>query len=278
LDTSNKWDSKYGINYKITDRVMVYGDFAQGFRDGGANSGFPQGCYNKGVPENYVPDTLNNYEFGWKTSWLNGHLVWDGATYLMHWKKLQTIIYDVNICAPSSFYINVGNARIYGLESNLDYKINENWSVQAAGGYTDSRLVSSQVITYEPEVGERLPYVPYFSWSWNLRYEHPLVDGLRGYAQVDMAHKGDMWNDIHLAGSNGFPRMLQPDYSILNLRIGLSPEGGHWLSEFYVTNLANKNAIVYTNTGNFDLRETVTEPRVYGLRLNYRFGKEANSE
>jgi iron complex outermembrane receptor protein len=280
VGSSNKWDAKYGINYKITDKVMVYADFAQGFRDGGSNSGYPQSCYNKGVPQAYVPDTLNNYEFGWKTSWLNNRLVWDGAAYLMHWKQLQTIIYDVDICAPSSFNVNVGNARIYGVESNVDYKLTDAWSLQASGSYTDSRLVSTQFTTFEPNVGERLPYVPYFSWSWNLRYEHPLpfATGLRGYAQIDMAHKGDMWDDLHVAGSNGFPRLLQPDYSITNLRFGLSPEGGHWLTEVYVTNLTDKNAIVYTNTGNFDLRDTTNEPRVYGLRLNYRFGKEHNSE
>jgi iron complex outermembrane receptor protein len=278
ISTSNKWDAKYGINYKITDKAMVYADFSQGFRDGGSNSGYPQGCYNNGVPQSYVPDTLNNYELGWKTSWLNGHLVWNGATYLMHWKQLQTIIYDVDICAPSSFNVNVGNARIYGVESNLDYKISENWSAQAAGSYTDARLVSTQYSTFQPNVGERLPYVPYFSWSWNLRYDHPLTQSLRGYAQVDMAHKGDMWDDLHVSGSNGFPRLLQPDYSITNLRLGLTPEGGHWLTEIYVTNLANKNAIIYSNTGNYDLRQTTNEPRVYGMRLNYRFGKEANSE
>jgi outer membrane receptor protein involved in Fe transport len=72
--------------------------------------------------------------------------------------------------------------------------------------------------------------------------------------------------------------MLQPSYSIANLRLGLNPVGGHWLTEVYITNLADKNAIVYSNTGNFDLRETTNEPRVIGLRLNYRFGKEANSE
>ena len=43
--------------------------------------------------------------------------------------------------------------------------------------------------------------------------------------------------------------------------------------EFYITNLADKNAIVYSNTGNFDLRLTTNEPRVFGLRLSYRFGK-----
>ncbi len=278
VSSSSKWDAKYGINYKITDKVMVYADFAQGFRDGGSNSGYPQGCYDSGVPQNYVPDTLNNYELGWKSTMLNGRLVWNGAAYLMHWKQLQTIIYDIDICAPSSFNVNVGNARIYGLESNVDYKISDHWSLQAAGSYTDARLVSSQYETFQPNVGERLPFVPYFSWSWNLRYDHPLTQSLRGYAQVDMAHKGDMWDDLHVAGSNGFPRLLQPDYSFINLRFGLTPEGGHWLGEFYITNLANKNAIIFTNTGNFDLRQTTNEPRVFGVRLNYRFGKEANAE
>jgi iron complex outermembrane recepter protein len=278
VGSSQKWDTKFGINYKLTDKAMVYADFAQGFRDGGSNSGYPQSCYTKGVPQSYVPDTLNNFEIGWKTTSLNGHLVWNGAAYLMNWKQLQTIIYDVDICAPSSFYVNVGNARIYGVESNVDYKVNENWSLQAAGSYTDSHLISSPYATFEANVGERLPYVPYFSWSWNLRYEHPLAKSLRGYAQIDMAHKGDMWNDLHVAGSNGLPRILQPSYSIANLRLGLNPDGGHWLTEFYITNLTDKNAIIYSNTGNFDLRQTTNEPRVFGVRLNYRFGKETNSE
>jgi len=129
-------------------------------------------------------------------------------------------------------------------------------------------------------VGERLPYVPYFSWSANVRYDHPLpaVKDLRGYAQIDFAHKGDMWNDLHVEGSNGFPRILQPPYTLANLRLGVTPEGAHWLTEFYVTNLFDKNAIIYSNTGNFDLRETTNEPRVFGVRLNYRFGKETNAD
>ncbi|HWW80233.1 MAG TPA: TonB-dependent receptor, partial [Steroidobacteraceae bacterium] len=140
----------------------------------------------------------------------------------------------------------------------------------------DSHLISTTYTTFEGNVGERLPFVPYFSYSWNVRYDQPLNKDFRGYAQLDMAHKGDMWDDLHVSGSNGFPRILQPSYSILNLRFGLNPEGGRWLGEFYITNLTNKNAILYTNTGNFDLRQTVNEPRVFGLRLNYRFGKETN--
>jgi iron complex outermembrane receptor protein len=279
LSDSHKWDSKFGINYKVTEHAMVYADFAQGFREGGSNTGDPYKCYSNGVPDKYTPDTLNNFELGWKTTSLNGHLVWNGAAYLMKWKQLQALIYDANVCASSSYNINVGDARIYGMESNIDYKVNDNWSLQASGNYTDSRVTSAASASYLSYVNERLPFAPYFSWSWNARYEHPLGGSMRGYAQFDMADKGDMWNGLNPEDKNtGLPRILQPSYMIMNLRLGLNPNGGHWLAEFYVTNLADKNAIVYSNTGNFDLRLTTNEPRVVGLRLNYRFGKETNSE
>ncbi len=280
--SSHKWNSKFGINYKLTDKVMLYADFSQGFRDGGANSGFPASCYANGVPSSYVPDTLNNYELGWKTTSLAGHLLWNGAAYYMDWKNLQTLLYDIDLCAPSSFNANVGDGRIYGVESNIDYKISDHWSFQASAAYTDAHLVSvpndAAGRLFAPNVGERLPYVPYFNYSANLRYEHALGANLRGYAQFDLAHKGDMWDDLHVAGSNGFPRILQPDYTIMNVRFGLNPEGSHWLAELYVKNLTDKNAIIYTSTGNFDLRQTTNEPRVYGLRVNYRFGKVSGSE
>ncbi len=212
MSSSNKWDGKFGINYKITDKAMVYADFAQGFRDGGANSGDPQSCYDKGVPQSYVPDTLNNYELGWKTTWLNGHLVWNGAAYLMHWKQLQTIIYDADICAPSSFNVNVGNARIYGLESNVDYKLNENWSMQAAGQL--HRFTAGLHAVHD--LRRRSGRTAALCALLQLELERCATsirstESLRGYAQFDMAHKGDMWNDLHVAGSNGFPRMLQPE-------------------------------------------------------------------
>ena len=276
--SSHKWNGKLGASYKFSNTLMVYANFAQGFRDGGTNSGFPQSCYDNGVPSGYVPDTLNNYELGWKSTSLGGRLLWNGAAYLMKWKQLQTIIYDVDICAPSSFYVNVGDARIEGIESNVNYKFDDHWSMQASGSYNDSHLTSSPYAAFQANVGERLPFAPFFNWSWNLRYELHLGTGLRGYAQLDMAHKGDMWNDLHVEGAHGFPRILQPGYNIANLRFGLNPDGGRWLAELFVTNIADTNAIVYSNTFNFDLRETTNEPRVVGLRLNYRFGKETNSE
>ncbi|MGH8200734.1 MAG: TonB-dependent receptor [Steroidobacteraceae bacterium] len=273
--TSHKWDSKVGASYKLSHQAMVYADWSQGFRPGGSNSGLPSDCYASGVTQSYDPDTLNSYELGWKTTSLGHRLLWDGAAYYMDWKNLQALIYDASVCPSSSYNINVGEAHIYGAESNIDFVINDHWSLQASADYTDARVVSAASPSYDPYVGERLPFAPYFNWSWNARYEHPLSRALGGYLQFDMAHKGDMYNGLNPDDINsGLPRILQPQYTIMNLRIGVHPpDSERWLAELYCTNLTDKNAIVYSNTGNFDLRETTNEPRVFGVRLSYRFNQ-----
>ena len=273
--SSHKWDSKFGINYKLIDNLLLYATFSQGFRDGGVNAGFLPSCYAAGVPQKYVPDTLNNYEIGWKATLLDRHLIWDGAVYYMPWKNFQTSIYDPDICSTSSFYANVGQARVYGVESNIDYKMNDHLSMQAAMNYTDAELTKNDFLNpnFQVPAGSRLPYSPYFDWSWNVRYETPLSQNMIGYAQYDISYKGDMYNNLSAITVDGFPRVLQPPYDIMNIRFGFNPSDSRWLAELYVTNLANKNAVIYTNTGNFDFRQTTNEPRTFGLRLNYRFGK-----
>jgi iron complex outermembrane receptor protein len=272
--SSNKWNGKFGVSYRAADNLLLYTNFAQGFRDGGVNGGLPSSCYQLGAPTQYEPDTLNSYEFGWKSTHAGGRLLWNGAAYYMPWKNLQTLLYDPDVCRSSSFNANIGDARVYGAESNVDFKVNASLSLQAAVSYTDARVTTNnfQNAAYRIDPGERLPFVPYFSFSANIRYETPVNDSLKGYGQFDVAHKGDMWSNLVANGTNGLPRVLQPPYSVMNLRLGLNPFDAHWLAEFYVSNLANKNAIIYTNTGNFDLRQTMNEPRVFGLRLNYRLG------
>ena len=278
--SSHKWNSKVGISYKPLDSLLVYADAAQGFRDGGVNGGLPSGCTANGVPAQFTPDTLTNYELGWKSTLLDNHLLWNGAVYYMPWKNLQTLVFDPNICPSSSFNANVGNARVYGMESNVKYQAGGGLSLELSASYNDARVVTNNFnnASFAVSPGERLPYDPYFSFSANARYETRLKDGLKGYVQYDIAHKGDMWNDLQTSGSNGLPRVLQPGYSVMNLRLGVNQTDAHWLGEFYVANLTNKNAVIYTNEGNFDLRQTRNEPRVFGLRLSYRWGKAVQGE
>jgi outer membrane receptor protein involved in Fe transport len=270
---SNKWNTKAGVNFKVNKDLLLYASFGQGFRDGGVNSAGAS-CTANGVPNEYKPDTLNNFEIGWKSSEFDGHMTWNGALYYMPWKNYQTAVFDLAIC-PTTFNANIGNARIYGAESNVDIKLTENWSLQASGSYNDSHILTNTFDNPQFSVvpGERLPYVPYFNYSANIRYETPLGPSLKGHGQYDIAHKGDMWSDLRDTNPNGFGRTLQPSYEISNLRFGVDSAEDRWGVETYVSNLFNTRAVIFTNTGNYDHRQTTNLPRVFGVHLSYRFGK-----
>ncbi len=278
--SSAKWNSKAGISYKPLDGLLVYADWAQGFRDGGVNGGIPSSCTANGVPPKFTPDTLTNWELGWKSTMFDKHLQWNGAAYYMPWKNLQSLLFDPGLCPSSSFNANIGNARVYGMESDIKYQANAFLSMDLSASYNDSRIQTNtfENASFQVNPGERLPYVPYFNWSYNVRYEAPLKDALHGYVQYDVSHKGDMWNTLQSNGSNGLPHVLQPGYSVMNLRFGVNQTVERWTTELYITNLLNKNAVIYTNEGNFDLRETVNEPRVFGVRLSMRFGGKGGEE
>ena len=247
---SHKVNAKASLNFKVAKDLLLYATFSQGFRDVGINTGLSPSCYANGAPAYYKPDTLNNFEIGWKSTLLDGHMTWNGELYYMPWKGYQTPVFDLAIC-PSGFNANLGDAHIYGAESNVDYKITEGLSVQVSGSYNDSHLISNtyQNPDYVVVPGERLPYVPYFSYSANARYEKPIGPELKGYVQYDIAHKGDMWSDLRVSNPNGFARSLQPAYAISNLRFGIQAPNERWTAEAYIANLLNEDAVIFTNTG-----------------------------
>ncbi|MGB5245115.1 MAG: TonB-dependent receptor, partial [Woeseia sp.] len=64
--SGNSW--KGTVNYHINDDVMVYATYSEGFRAGGVNR-----ARLEQLPK-YRPDWVNNHEFGWKTTLLDGRM------------------------------------------------------------------------------------------------------------------------------------------------------------------------------------------------------------
>ena len=95
--------SRASLSWKVSDAAMVYTAWSQGFRAGGFNRGFQVPLYSPLSAENisahkpyqaqananggwapplaYAPDNLTNTEVGWRSSWLAGHLQWNGTLY-----------------------------------------------------------------------------------------------------------------------------------------------------------------------------------------------------
>ena len=267
---SDKTNIKAGVNYKPGEHALVYFAFAQGFREGGFNYLSPDAYPT--LPHYFKPDTLNNFELGWKSQFLAGHLRWDGALYYMPWKD-----YQVNVTTqgpPFSFNANIGDARVYGIESSLQWQPLSGLHLAASLDLNNSTLRSDefQNPSFVVVPGERLPEAPAVNFNALGRYEWNLPSALRLFAQVDVSYKGSMWNDLRID-----QRVLQPAYSITNLRLGVSSADGTWHAEAFVTNLWNSNAVLFVNTTGYDTWPGVSNPviavppRTCGLRLTYRW-------
>ncbi len=65
---------RINLNYKVTDDVLLYATWSEGFRPGGINR-------NPFVGD-YEPDFLTNWELGWKTQWA-GSVQFNGAVFFL---------------------------------------------------------------------------------------------------------------------------------------------------------------------------------------------------
>src|SRR5258706_5353176 len=79
---------KVNLTYRITPDKLIYATHSTGFRPGGVNR-------NGDLPP-YRADSIDNYEVGWKTSWLGGALRWNGAVYYERWHDFQFLYLGPN--------------------------------------------------------------------------------------------------------------------------------------------------------------------------------------
>jgi iron complex outermembrane recepter protein len=181
---------KANLTYKFDDDRLVYFTYSTGYRPGGVNrSGdFPP----------YQADSLANYELGWKTSWLDRSLNWNGALYDEEFTNFQFAF-----LGPNSLTIieNAPSARILGVETSVEWRITHDFTLSGGGSYNDAVLTrnfcgtdqstglvipncpNSQALALD---GEQLPYTPKFkgnvtgrytfdAWGWNAHAQAAVV-------------------------------------------------------------------------------------------------------
>ena len=142
---------KVTLTWKITPDKMVYATYSKGFRPGGVN----RIAGPNGVP--YQPDFLKNYEIGWKTTWFDHRLRWNGALFWEDWKNFQ-----FGFLVPPSItaITNAGNARIKGIENDIQFAPTNNLTLSAnftlAARLYDHRLLPGHGSDQRSGMCERL--------------------------------------------------------------------------------------------------------------------------
>lgn len=277
--TGNGFTHRLNAQYKPSEGVMFYGTWSRGFRPGGINR--------RATVPPYDPDYLTNFEAGWKVSFANNAVRWNGAVFTQKWKKFQYSFLGENSFTEIR---NGSDARIKGIETDISY-VGNGLTLNAAAAYTDAKTLKnicsavgddsdcSGSFIAAPK-GTRLPVTPRFKASATARYSFPL-DAYKGHVQVGVAHQSSaaatLRQAIQLVGTGD---IVNPnDYlgrigssTLVDFTAGI--DFRKYELEFFVTNVFDQlnDLTIGSNCGSC-LRPVITPgtPRTAGIRVGARF-------
>jgi iron complex outermembrane recepter protein len=273
--TSTGTDFTYSIapRWHVSNDTMVYARIASGYRPGGPNA-LPPGTPS-GVAHSFEADSTVNYEIGTRTSFLDNRLSVDVAAFVIDWTKIQLL----EIVENFGVNANGGSARSKGLEWTFGLTPVSGLVFTLNGAYVDASLTSPA-----PDAGghdgDPLPYAPKWSTSLDGSYTWPAFGDMNAFAGATWSYIGSRINDFSASTevvdnavvSEPNPRVQLPDYSTVNLRLGL--QNKRWMFELYCKNVGDTRGITYyTNQGspNFGGSIGLAQPRTLGATLTARF-------
>ena len=256
---------KAEIKWQFTHDDMVYAIYSTGFRPGGNNRLAIALGQVQNIPP-FGPDTLTNYEIGWKLGFLNRKLWIDGAVFDEEWHNIQ---YSEPGLLGIYYTVNAGNARSRGVEGSIDWRAAPGLTLSTNGTYIDAKLTTPFL---GAPAGTRLPVTPKFKVNATARYEMHLGSS-KAFLQGSINHQGGTTSYLTTAGEAA----LGPTagFTTVDFSAGLSHDA--WNFTVFAANAFNEMGVLSKNSvctpgicGQL-ARLYPTKPQQFGLRAGYKF-------
>lgn len=267
---------RVSLEYQVTDDLMVYTTWGEGYRPGGLNrfcaTRVPVGLPGQGdelVGCAFRSDFLTSTEIGVKSTLMNGRMRLNAAAFSQKWEDFQFSRLDTSI-SPITLTYNVGNAESKGVEADFQVLLTDNWELGGAVSLLNAELTSDYFRNPNSPVpsapaGTPLPRVPDTKWNLASRYTFPSD----WYLQGSYVYTGSSNNTLYDGGSIPTRLIKQPSYQILNAAVGLERE--NWSAELYIRNLTDERGAVFINAVNWDSRVMTNRPRTVGVSYSKHF-------
>lgn len=303
--------SRGSLTWKPNSDLMVYGTFSQGFRPGGFNRATKlilpdqNGTAQLLRPNGYKPDTLTNWEIGFKTDLLNHKIQFNLSAYYMIWQNVQIGFFNpAGGFGNTSFVTNGANFHVKGLEAQIAARPVAGLSLQAGATYNKSKQVSAPCFTsnvagstsvgqcitnfYSGGVatplqspfgalGSSLPYAPHFQGDLRARYEWTDGANLGYFVSGGVSYTGPTYNQPStypsgagvLVPGTTLLRYRMSGYALVDAQIGIQRD--RWSVSVFGENLTNSHASTFSSSAQFIKSEVVVRPMTYGLKVGVDF-------
>jgi iron complex outermembrane recepter protein len=271
---------KVALNWTLDDNNLLYAFIARGYKPGGFNSSTSE----------FNPETVWDYETGWKSTLLDGHLRTQLGGFYNKYHGFQFGITDLT--TGQSSVTNLPDATIKGVEAQIQALLG-GFGLDLGAALVDSKLGSIAMVdtrllppgtlgpqcppgTVSPNPAVCFDYGPYLrtggggpnllspKWSFNAgaEYRIQLTSGVSLTPRINYAYVGSQYTNLLYSPVTDYlnPRGLLSTLLTLDLPAG-------WTVQGYGTNLADKHYV----SGQFGNTEFFGAPREYGVRVRKQF-------
>ena len=285
------WSGTVGSSYRWTTDLMSYVSYSRGYKAGGFNFNRPTtslsftptaATLSISNSTYFAPETVDAYEVGIKSQWLNRTLTLNGAVFDQTYHNFQ-----LNAFLGTSFVVeSIPSVNSTGVDADLDWQTPvEGLRLDGGATYAQTRYgqFTASQLTYPQDFagfsrlpGSTISYAPLWSGTFSGDYVTPIGGGLVGRA--DLAAK---YNSTYNTGSDLAPQKVQGGYTVLNGRLGVGNPRQGWTIEAWAQNLTNVTVLQLAINAPLQGTETdpaairtydafLAPPRTFGVTVRFR--------
>ena len=288
--SENPVTPKFTLSYQIDPRDLVYVTWAEGYREGGANSPVPaEACAvdfaNFGIasaPDSYKSDTVKSWEIGSKNRFLDDRVEVEASAYTIDWDNIQQ-----SVLLPTCgirYTSNLGSAISRGFDVQLGIRPFNGMVIDSAFGFTDAHYTTDTAAGSNPDAlvaraGDSIGD-PDWKFSIGAQYNIPRARfspfGGQGYFRIDYQYISrpegttPLRDPATVTYDPGY--VLTDATNYISLRTGVVLRRDINLSLF-VNNLLNATprlTQMHETIGSLLYTDTTLTPRYIGLTLTMR--------
>ncbi len=241
--TDEDFNPRVSLSYAPVDDHNLYVAFSQGFKGGGFD---PRGAYNiAGVEQGFEPETVDSWEIGAKSFWLDNRLSTNIAVFFADYENVQvpgSIGIDTdNDGIDDSFAgttTNAGQADISGLEIEAVAQLTDSFTANFSLGLIDAEFKRWIVEGVDVSSTREFQNTPDMTANLTLRQEWPLtirgIDG--GLALIGAASYRDDTTQFEIP----VPLVDQEAFTLVDVSLVWSSTDGRYQAGIHGKNLTDE--------------------------------------
>ena len=251
-ETAQNFTGKVALNWNVNEHNFLYAFVATGAKPGGLNTPPYFGVGAGVVPAPFKQEYVTDYEGGWKSTMLDGHLQTQLGFYYNEFNNFQVIVPIPNNPVQTTEINNPNATVLYGFEASAQARwgglaLNAGLGLEhsALGTFftQDPRLATGGVCTPATGpasatcinlAGHPQTYAPDVTFNIGASYDYKLTDGDTVTPNIDFSYISSQWGTL-------FDNVSEGDYLASRHILGasLAWKHGSFVTTLYGSNLLN---------------------------------------